>query len=65
MTPGEIRKLRVEFGLSIREMAGILNVTERELEAIESGESRAYTSKAFEEAFAVFEDRAFQTYIGA
>ena len=65
MTPGEIRNLRVEFGLSISELAGILKVTERELEAIESGESRAYTSPSFEEAFAVFEACAFDTYIGA
>lgn len=65
MTPGEIRKRRVEFGLSIGELAGILHVTERELEAIENGESRAYTSQAFEEAFATFEACAFETYIGA
>ena len=65
MTPGEIRNLRVEFGLSISELAGILKVTERELEAIESGESRAYTSQSFEEAFAVFEACAFETFIGA
>lgn len=65
MTPGEIRKTRVEFGLSIGELAGILKVTERELESIERGESRAYTSRSFEEAFAVFEACAFETYIGA
>ena len=65
MTPGEIRKMRIEFGLSVGELAAILNVTERELEAIESGQSRAYTSESFEEAFAAFEACAFETYIGA
>lgn len=65
MTPGEIRRRRVEFGLSVGELANILRVTERELEAIESGESRAYTSEAFEDAFAAFEACAFETFIGA
>lgn len=65
MTPGEIKRRRLEFGLSIGELANILSVTERELEAIESGESRAYTSRAFEEAFEFFEVCAFETYIGA
>lgn len=65
MTPGEIRRRRVEFGLSVGELANILRVTERELEAIESGQSRAYTSESFEEAFEFFERCAFETYIGA
>ena len=65
MTPNQIKCRRLELGLTVGELAGVLNVTENELTAIESGASQLYMSKAFEEAFAVLEERVFGTFCGA
>ena len=65
MTPGQIYRRRVELGLSVAELAEILMVTERELEAVEAGQSHMCTTAAFEEAFAILEERAFATFVGA
>ena len=65
MTPGQIRRRRVELGLSVAELAEILMITERELEAVEAGQSYMCTTAAFEEAFAILEERAFATFVGA
>ena len=65
MTPTQIRARRVELGLTVAELASVLNVTENELSAIESNSSQLYMSEAFEEAFEVLEERVFGTFAGA
>ena len=65
MTPNQIRCRRLELGLTVSELAGVLNVTENELTSIENGTSQLYMSEAFEEAFAILEERVFGTFCGA
>ena len=65
MNPTQIRRRRLELGLTVGELAMILNVTESELSAIENGSSELYMSAAFEEAFAILEERVFGTFCGA
>jgi transcriptional regulator with XRE-family HTH domain len=65
MTPSQIRSRRMELGLTVAELAGLLNLTERELDSIECGDCRPYMSEAFQEVFAVLEERLFATYAGA
>lgn len=65
MTPNQIKLRRLEFGLTVSELAIALQLTENELLQIESGKSALYESRAFEEAFECFEEIAFATYAGA
>jgi DNA-binding transcriptional regulator YiaG len=65
MTPTEIKRRRLELGLTIDEMAFALNVTEAELTAVESGESDLHKGARFREAFEILEERVFGTYVGA
>jgi predicted transcriptional regulator len=65
MKPHEIKRRRLELGLTVAELAETLQVTQRELLLIESGDSRLYESAAFEEAFEVLEESVARTYHGA
>lgn len=65
MTPRQIKLRRLELGLSVAELAAELQVTEKELTAIEEGVSTLYETKAFEEAFERLEERAYATCVGA
>jgi predicted transcriptional regulator len=65
MTPNQIRCRRVELGLTIEELALALGISADEMRRIEAGESDYCLCAAFEEAFAVLEQRAFGIFVGA
>ncbi|MFZ2493236.1 MAG: helix-turn-helix domain-containing protein [Thermoanaerobaculia bacterium] len=65
MTPNQIKLRRLELGLSLSELAAALEITETELQLIESGQSDLYTNAGMEEAFALLEEREFLTFVGA
>ncbi len=65
MTPTQIRKRRIELGLTVDELAFALNVTEAELLAIEAGLSDQHLTAQFRESFEILEERLFGTYVGA
>ena len=65
MKPEQIKRRREELGLTITELAYVLNLTERELTQIEHGQTPAYMSQPIEEAFSLLEERLFSSYAGA
>ena len=65
MTPAQIKSRREELGLSVAEFAYVLNLTEKELQRIECGDSHSYMAQPIEEAFALLEERLFASYAGA
>ena len=65
MTPNQIKLRRLELGLTVSELATCLQITTNELLKIESGESKAYADRAFEEAFERLEEVVFGTFAGA
>ena len=65
MSPGEIKRRRLELGLTVEELAFALNVEPQELLCIEQGNSKLCLSPEFEEAFDIFEERVFGCFTGA
>lgn len=65
MTPTEIKRRRLELGLTVDEMAFALNLTEGELLAVENGQSDLHKTARFQESFEILEERVFGTYVGA
>jgi predicted transcriptional regulator len=65
MTPNQIKCRRLELGLTVDEFAFALNISEDEMLRIEAGESDYCRCEAFEEAFAVLEERVFGLMVGA
>lgn len=65
MTSNQIRNRRLELGLTLDELAFALDVDQTELLRIEAGESDTVRTRAFEEAFDLFEERVFGTFAGA
>lgn len=65
MTPREIIERRLELGLTTDELAFALNVTEEEMLRIEAGKSEYCHTPAFEEAFAILEERVAAMFAGA
>ena len=65
MTPAQIKSRREELGLTVAEFAYVLNLTERELQLIEHGDSHSYMAQPIEEAFSLLEERLFASYAGA
>ena len=64
MTPKQVTSRRLELGLSVAELAAILNLTENELLQIERGHCGKVVFDAIEDAFGMLEERLFATYAG-
>lgn len=65
MTPNQIKLRRMELGLSVAELAAVLEITENELLEIEAGNSPYCETRAFEDAFAFLEECVDATFVGA
>ena len=64
MTPSQVHSRRIELGLSLAELAAILQLTESELHLIECGRCGSSIAPAIEDAFEILEERLFSTYAG-
>ncbi len=65
MTPNQVKIRRLELGLTVDELAFALDLPVSELRLVESGDSDLCRQKRFEEAFDLFEERVFGTFVGA